>query len=155
MGEVIAVAHGMGGPESENASLGELAKGLAQDASALVRQEIELAKVELRGKARTAAPGLGMLVAAGVVGLALLGALTAALILLVALILPAWAAALVVTGFWGVVAGGLAVIGRSRLRAAGPLVPEDTVESLRKDIEVAKDAARSRPADGRPASGTN
>ncbi len=149
------MAHGMGRPESENASLGELAKGLTQDASTLVRQEIELAKVELRGKVRTAAPGVAMLGAAGVVALALLGSLTAGLILLVDLVLPAWAAALVVTGFWGVVAGWLAVVGRSRLRAAGPPVPERTVESLKEDVEVAKEAARPQPADGRPASGSN
>ena len=89
-----------------------------------------------------------MLVAASVVGLALLGALTAGLILLVDLILPAWAAALVVTGFWAVVAGGMAVVGRSRLRAAGPPVPERAVASVKEDVEVTKEAARPEPPSG-------
>ena len=143
----MATMHGTGDAEHHDASLGDLAKGVAQDASTLVRQEIELVKLELQGKARTAAPGLAMLAAAGVVGLAVLGALTAAMIVALDLVLPTWLAALIVTAFWAVVAGALAMVGRSRLRAAGPPVPEQTVDSVKEDVAVAKHAARGEHGD--------
>lgn len=144
----MATMHGAGDAEPNDPSLGDLAKGVAQDASTLVRQEIELAKLELRGKARTAAPGVAMLAAAAVVGLAVLGALTATLILLLDLVLTTWLAAVIVTAFWAVVAGALGLAGRSRLRAAGRPIPEQTMNSVQEDVAVAKNAARSETGDG-------
>src|SRR5215217_4812228 len=76
--------------------LGEVAKELTSDLSLLVRQEIELAKAEMAQKGRTAAPGLGMSGGAGIVALCAAGALTAFLVLVFALFLPEWAAALIV-----------------------------------------------------------
>ena len=129
--------------ELRERSFGELVKGLSSDISTLVRQEMELAKAEMRDKARTAGPGIGMLVGAGVFALALLGALTAFLILVLDLAMPAWAAALIVTALWAVVAAVLAVLGRKRLRAAGTPVPEQTVDSVKEDVEYAKERMRS------------
>src|SRR3954449_5633042 len=78
------------GGELRERPLGDVARDLTKDLSLLVRQEIELAKAEMGQKGRTAAPGIGMLGGAGVVALAAAGALTAFLILVLAIFLPEW-----------------------------------------------------------------
>jgi hypothetical protein len=125
-------------------SFGELAKGLSRDISTLVRQELALARAEMSEKARTAGPGLGMFGAAGVFMLAAVGALTAFLILLLDLAMPAWAAALIVTALWAAVAGVLYVTGRERVREAGKPVPEQAMESVREDVDFAKEMVQRR-----------
>lgn len=116
-------------------STGELVRDLSEQASTLVRQEIELAKVEMTEKGRQAGIGAALLVGAGVAGLATLGALTAFLILALDEAVPGWAAALIVTLLWAGVALALAAFGRQKLREATPPVPEKTVETLKEDIE--------------------
>ncbi len=122
-----------------DASFGELAKSLSRDMSTLVRQEMQLARAEMREKARTAGPGIGMVGGAGAFALATLGALTAFLILVLDNWMPAWAAALIVTALWAAVAAFLFYSGKERVQEAAPPVPEQTVESVKEDVEWAKD----------------
>jgi hypothetical protein len=123
--------------------LGEVAKDLTSDLSLLVRQEIELAKAEMTEKGRTAAPGLGMLGGAGVVGLCAAGALTATLVLLFSLFLPDWTAALVVGSALAAVAYVLVRQGKERVADAGSPLPEQTIETVKEDVEWAKTRASS------------
>lgn len=123
--------------------MGEVARDLTRDLSTLVRQEVELAKAEMREKGRTAAPGVGMLGGAGVVALAAAGALTAFLVLVLALFLPEWLSALIV----GVVLAGVAYVlmksGKDRVADAGKPIPEQTIETVKEDVEWAKTRASS------------
>jgi uncharacterized membrane protein YqjE len=121
----------------------ELLKRLSQESSQLVRQEIELAKAELAVKGRKAGAGAGMLGAAGVVGLLALGALTAFFILLLDGALANWLAALIVTIAYAAIAGVLALRGRDRVREASPPVPEQTIETVKEDVEWAKTQTQS------------
>src|SRR4051795_6562828 len=89
--------------------IGELVRDLSEQTSALVRNEVELAKAELTVKARTAGIGAGMFGGAGALGFYALGALTATLILALATVVDAWLAALIVTVVYGAVAGLLAL----------------------------------------------
>ena len=123
--------------------IGELMQQLAQETSTLVRQELELAKAEMRQKGRKAGPGFGMWGAAGVVALAALGALTAFFILALDGAMPNWAAALIVAAVYGAIAAILYFQGREKVREAGPPVPEQTVESVKEDVEWAKTQTRS------------
>jgi hypothetical protein len=123
--------------------LGEVAKDLTSDLSLLVRQEIELAKAEMAAKGRTVAPGLGMLGGAGVLGLCAAGALTAFLVLALATFLPDWLAALIVGGVLAAVAYVLVRQGKERVADAGPPVPEQTIETMKEDVEWAKTRASS------------
>ena len=123
--------------------LGEVAKDLTSDVALLVRQEIELAKAEMAEKGRTAAPGLGMFGGAGVAGLCAAGALTAFLILVFSLFLADWAAALIVGAALAVVAFVLARQGKERVADAGKPVPEQTIETVKEDVEWAKTRASS------------
>lgn len=123
--------------------IGEVAKELTSDLALLVRQEIELAKAEMAQKGRTAAPGLGMFGGAGVVALCAAGALTACLVLVFSLFLPEWAAALIVGGVLAAVAYVLVQQGKERVADAGSPVPEQTIESVKEDMEWAKTQASS------------
>jgi hypothetical protein len=119
-------------PEKADASIGQLFGSLANDTSALVRQELQLASAEMTQKVRYAARN-GAIVAAGGVLLHLSGiaALVGVLAALQRLV-PLWAAA-------GIVAVVLAVIsvltmqaGLRALRALDPL-PKETLSTLRPD----------------------
>lgn len=113
--------------------LGELLRMLAQETTDLVRKELELAKAEIEEKGRKAGAGAGLFGGAGVAGLLALAALSAAVILLLDLAMPAWVAALLVAAAWGVAAAVLARSGKQRIDQAAPPVPEQTVESVKED----------------------
>jgi putative superfamily III holin-X len=133
---------GAGAPEDQadlrERPLGELLRMLSQETTQLVKQELELAKAEVQQKGRQAGVGVGFLGGAGVAGLLALGALTACLILLLDLAMPAWAAALIVAASWGIVAAVLGLRGREKVSQAAPPVPEQTVETLKEDVQWAK-----------------
>ena len=118
--------------------IGELLKQLSQETTTLVRQELELAKVEMAEKGKKAGKGAGMFGGAGVVGFLALGALTAALILGLDGFMKAWLAALIVGLVYAAIAGVLALTGKKEVQQATPPVPEQTVESVKEDVQWAK-----------------
>jgi nitrate/nitrite transporter NarK len=80
---------------------------------------------------------------AGLAALLALGALTAAIVLLLSTEMKAWLAALIVTVVYSAVAGGLALQGRSKVQDASPPVPEQTVQTVKEDVQWAKTQSRS------------
>jgi uncharacterized membrane protein YqjE len=118
--------------------IGELVKELAGQTSTLVRQEIQLAQAEVTAKGKVAGRGAGMLAGAAVAGLLALIALTAVLIAALDTAMPLWLAALIVTVLWAAIGGVLAARGRKELQHAAPPVPEQTVETVKEDIQWAK-----------------
>jgi Putative Actinobacterial Holin-X, holin superfamily III len=132
-------AHGSG----DERSLDELVQTVSERAVELARQEIELARAELTAKARQAAPGAAMVGGAAVLGALASGTGTAALVLLLAGRARPSAAALAVTGLYGGAGAVLARQGVERLRAAGPPIPEATVESVKEDFGWMKRRVRS------------
>jgi uncharacterized membrane protein YqjE len=129
-------------PDAKDASLGELFKDLTEQMSRLVRDEVQLAKVELQEKGKQAGVGAGLFGGAGLVALLGLQALVACAILALALVMDAWLAALIVGVVLLAIAGVFALIGRSRLRRATPPVPQQAVAGVKQDIEVVKEHAR-------------
>ena len=128
----------------------QLVKDLAEQATRLVSQEVELVKLEVQEnvelaraemaeKGKKAGVGVAALAAAAGVGLVALGALSAFLVLALDGVMPAWAAALLVAVMWTLVATGLALFGRQKLDEAGTPVPEKTVESVKEDVAWLKD----------------
>ncbi|GGW85717.1 phage holin family protein [Streptomyces lomondensis] len=125
----------------EHHSVGELVGQAAEQLSRLVRQEVALAKEELAEKGRRAGRGGGLLGAAGAVAYAGLLALAGAGVAALSLVLPVWAAALIVTGVLFVIAGVLAAAGRGQLRRAAPPTPEEALGSVRADVEEIRERA--------------
>ena len=121
----------------------ELLKQLTDQTTRLVKQEIELAKLELQEKGKKAGVGAGMFGGAGALGLYALGALTATIILALATFLPGWVAALIVTVVYGAVAGVLALRGKAQVKQATPPVPEQAVETTKEDARWVKTKAQS------------
>lgn len=134
------------GSDASDRSTPELVKQLADQTTALVRQEVELAKAELSEKGKRAGIGAGMFGGAGVVGLYALGALTAAVILALATALDGWLAALIVAVVYAAVAGVLALLGRTKVKQATPPTPERTVDTVKEDVEVVKQRAKAARA---------
>jgi putative superfamily III holin-X len=122
--------------------IGELMRELSAQTSTLVRQELELAKLELTEKGKQAGLGAGMVGGAGVVGLYAAGALTACLVLALATAVTGWLAALIVAVAYGAVAGGLALMGRAKVKQAVPPVPEQATESVKEDVQWTKTRAQ-------------
>jgi uncharacterized membrane protein YqjE len=124
-------------------SVGELIQQLSQQTSTLVRQEMRLATSELQQKGKRAGIGAGMFGAAGVVALYGGGALIAAAILGIGTFLEPWIAAVIVGVVLLAIAGILALTGKKQVEQAGPPVPEQAVESTKRDVDEVK-RARAR-----------
>jgi len=118
--------------------IGELLKQLSEETTRLVHQELELAKAELTQKGKQAGMGAGLFGAAGAIGLLAAAALTACFILALDAVMPAWLAALIVAVVYAAVAAVLALRGRDRVKQALPPVPEQTIETVKEDMEWAK-----------------
>jgi hypothetical protein len=130
-------------PRGADRPIGELLRELGDEISTLVRQEIALARAEIAEKSRPAVASAGMFGGTALFGLGAFGALTTFLIALIALAVPVWASALIVTAVYGAIAGVLAMTGKKKLQEATPLVPEQTAETVKEDIEWVKIRAKS------------
>lgn len=127
-------------PETDEQSVGQLVTQLSEQSSKLVRSELELALAEMQEKAKNAGVGAGLFGAAGVVALYGVGALIATVIIALALVLPAWLAALIVTVVLFVIAGIAALVGKKRVSRATPPTPQQTIGSVKRDIETVKES---------------
>ena len=116
----------------------QLVGDLSGQSSTLVRQEIDLAKTEMLEKGKEASAAAALFAGAALAAALTLGSLTAFLIIVLALVLPTWAAALLVTLAWTAVASVLAFLGRSRAGEIGKPVPEKTVETIKEDVQWLK-----------------
>ena len=84
--------------------------------------------------------------AAGVLGLAVVGAVVAGVILALDLVMPAWAAALVAAAAFALLAGALGLVARSFARRAAPPIPKTAMHQLKLDVEWL--ASRKRSSNG-------
>ena len=129
--------------ELRERSIGELFSKLSNETSTLIRQEMELARAELTEKGKEAGKGAGLFGGAATVALLGAGAITAGVILLLDLAIAAWLAAILVGLVYVAVAAFLGLKGRDRIQAATPPVPEQTVDTVKEDVEWAKTRAQS------------
>jgi uncharacterized membrane protein YqjE len=123
--------------EKQDRSIGELFSELASETGLLIRQEVALAKVELTQKANRVGRNVGYLVLGGAVAYAALLALLAAIIILLANVMPWWVAALVVAVLVGIIAGVVISKALAALKNT-EVAPRQTVETLKEDAQWAK-----------------
>jgi hypothetical protein len=123
-------------------TVAQLVTDLSEQSSRLVRDEMKLAMTEIQGKAKRLGVGAGLAGAAGVIALFALGTLIATAVLAIDLVLPAWAAALIVGGALVLLAGLLALVGRQQMKRATPPMPREAVISVRKDIDTVRERMR-------------
>jgi uncharacterized membrane protein YqjE len=135
---------GNGPGDLRDRTMGELLKHLSDQTTTLVRREIDLAKAELAEKGKHAGLGLGLFGGAGAFAFYGVGGMVATGILLLALVLPAWLAALIVTVALFLCAAIMALVGKRQVSRAVPPVPEAAASGLKADVDTVKEAVRAR-----------
>jgi hypothetical protein len=128
--------------DARERSIPELLRDLSTETATLVRQEMELARAELTEKVKPVEQSAVSFGGTALFGLGAFGAATAFLIALIALVLPTWAAALIVAVVYGAVAYLLVQNGKKKLHEAVPLAP-NTTQTVKDDIEWAKTQIKS------------
>jgi Putative Actinobacterial Holin-X, holin superfamily III len=132
---------GPGGRDVGAASVGELVGEVSQDLSTLMRQELALAKAEVKQEAVKAGRAAGMLGAAGFAGYMVLLFASIAAWWGLAEVMPQGWAALIVTAVWAVIGAVLFAMGRQRMREVNP-APERTTETVKELPDTLKGAVR-------------
>jgi uncharacterized membrane protein YqjE len=120
----------------------KLVSDLSDQVSRLVKDELRLARLELTEKGKRAGFGAGLFGAAGMAAFFGGAVLVTAVVLLLALVMPAWAAAAIVAIVLLIVAALLGLIGKNQVKQAAPPVPEETIASVKADIDMVKERAR-------------
>src|ERR687891_228679 len=126
----------------DDRSVGELVQQLSNQTATLVRQELRLAQTELQEKGKRVGIGAGMFGGAGLVALYGVGALVAAAIIGIGTLLEPWVAAVIVGVVLLAVAGILAMLGRKQVKRGTPPLPQQAIESAKRDVDEVK-AARA------------
>lgn len=121
-------------------STAQLVSQLTADSTRLVRDEIALAKVEVAERAKHVGVGAGMFGAAGVLAWFGFGTLVAAAVLALALVVDAWAAALIVAVLLFAAAGIAALIGKKNVSQGSPPIPETAMQSVKDDLAEVQEA---------------
>jgi len=129
-------------PLEEPGSLGEIISDISEGLSQLFRQEVELAKAEIRTEASKAGRAAGLFGGAGLAGLLTAIMLSLALAYGLGNVMDLGWAALLVAVLWAVVAAALFAVGRSRARTVSP-VPRQTIETLKEDAKWLKNPTAS------------
>ena len=137
----MAASRASGPTTTSDSSASDLVKQLSEQTSRLVKQEMELAKVELSEKGKQAGIGAGLFGGAGVFGLYALGFLATAGARALGLVLPLWAGFLIVGGAFLLVAAVGALAGIRKLKQS-PVAPVQTKENIKEDVEWARAALR-------------
>jgi uncharacterized membrane protein YqjE len=130
-----------GSSYGQDPSMGELLSHVTSDIQTLFRQEVELAKTEVRQEATKAGKAAGMYGGAGFAGYMALLFLSLAAVLGLANVMDGGWAAVIVTAVWAVVAAVLYARGRTRMRTVTPK-PEQTVESMKENTRWARHPTR-------------
>jgi len=128
---------------ARDAAVGELVGQMSEQISRLVRDELQLAQAELKAKGTAAGIGVGLFGGAGIIAGYGLGVLIAAAVLGLATVVDAWLAALIVGVAVLAIAGILALGGKNKVAQATPPVPAGAVEGVKRDVEALKGHAPS------------
>lgn len=121
-------------------STAELLNRLSAQSTELVRKEIELAKVELTEKAKHLGLGAGLFSTAGLLALYGLAAAVATAMIALAIVLPWWLSALIITVLLFVAAGIAAMVGKKQVDRGTPPKPEHAIASTKLDVDEVKEA---------------
>jgi uncharacterized membrane protein YqjE len=126
----------------DEVSIGQLTARLSEQVSRLVHDELELAQLEAKQKAKRLGLGIGMFGGSGLVAFFAAACGVTAAVLGLANVVSAWLAALIVAGVLFAVAGVLALAGKVGVQHATPPIPTDAVQSAKADVAAVREAVR-------------
>lgn len=121
----------------DSRTLGSITGDILKNAQEILRDEIRLAKAEIRDDLGAALRAGAMLAAGLVMALFAFGMLLLTATWALDTMLPLWAAAGIVTAVVAIVAATLIVVGRSRMAAVDP-IPEKTVQTMKENVQWVK-----------------
>ncbi|MFI6360155.1 phage holin family protein [Streptomyces sp. NPDC050743] len=121
--------------------VGELVQRASQQLTELVRGEMRLAQAEMKEMGRRYGKGGGLFGGAGLVGFLTLEALVATVIAALAVVLPVWAAALIMTAILGAIAALMALTGKKEVAQAGPPALKESMDNVKADVAEIKERA--------------
>jgi hypothetical protein len=149
------MAQTAGSEDLKEAPWVDVIRTAVDDLRSFVQQEIRLVSSEVGDKVKQAGMGAGMFGAAGFMGFLAAGALTAALILGLSLVITPWLAALAVAVLYGAIAGVLAMTGKSKVAESTPLVPEHAIQSIQDTKDRMQQAWQQGGQQAADAGGSN
>jgi len=123
-------------PRAERSTI-ELVRAIAQDSSTLVRKELELARLEIKEAAMARAKGAAAFGAAGFMAMLALIFLAVTAAVALDIVWPKWLAWLVVGGAFLLLAGAAVMFGLRKMKRPS-MKPEETVRTVKEDVEWAK-----------------
>jgi uncharacterized membrane protein YqjE len=129
----------MASSQPDDRPIGPLVQDLSQQTATLVRQELRLAQLEMQQKGKKAGLGVGLFGGAGLIAVYGVGAVVAAAILALSKAVDDWLAAVIVAVVLFAIAGIAALVGKREVEEAGPLVPQQAIDSTQKDVQEIKD----------------
>lgn len=130
--------------DSSDRSIADLLKQLSEQTQTLVRDETQLALLELKDKGKKAGIGAGLFGVSGLIAFFGGATLIAAIVLVLATAVDAWLAALIVAVALLALAGVLALGGKHEIDAATPPVPTEAIDSTKEDVETVKEHVAHR-----------
>ncbi len=129
-------------PSPKDASIGQLTSQVSQQVTRLVRDELALAQIEAKGRAKHLGVGVGMFGGAGIFGFYAVGVFIAAAVLGLSTALDGWLAALIVGAVLVAIAGIVALAGKKNLSQGAPPVPTEAIESSKADVAAVRSAVQ-------------
>lgn len=127
---------------AEEPTVAELVHNLSEQTSQLIRDELRLAQAELVDKGKHTGMGLGLFSGAGLLAFFGAAGLIATAILALALVLPGWLAALIVTVLLFAAAGVAALLGKKEVGRGTPPKPERAMDNVKRDVQAVKHPAK-------------
>ena len=128
--------------ETDSQGVGAAVKQVAERTSSIVRLELELAALELKRKVVSLGLGIGLAVAAAGLLVFMAAFVYAAIAAALALVMPTWAALLVVAGILLLMAAVLGFLALNRIKKGTPPVPEQAIQEAKLTTEALKSNGR-------------
>ncbi len=125
-------------PKATEPSVSELVTQVSEQTTRLVRDEMRLAQAELKEKGKHAGVGAGLSGGAGLIAFFGGAALITTIILALALLMPVWLSALIVTVALFIIAGIAALVGKKQIKKATP-PPSETMDNVKADVKEVKE----------------
>jgi hypothetical protein len=128
--------------ETDSHGVGAAVKQVAERTSSIVRLELELAALELKRKVVALGLGIGLGIGAAVMLVFMVAFVYAAIGAALALVMPTWAALLVVAGILLLQAVLFALLALNRIKKGTPPVPEQAIQEAKLTTEALKSNGR-------------
>jgi uncharacterized membrane protein len=125
----------------DNRSSGEIIQDLLENVQEILRSEVRLAKAEITQEAKKAARSVAISAGGAILAIFALGLVLWAAVYALSLVLPMWAAALIIGVLVGIIAGAMIAAGRTRMKQVNPK-PETTIRSVKENVEWVKNQTR-------------